>query len=200
MFNLFKKSDMKLIVGLGNPGKQYENTRHNVGFMALDFLYSSLCHPESTAPLSSRTKRSEDPGSHDCTTGFKLNKKFKAEVSEVKEDDKKIILAKPMTFMNNSGEAVSKIAKFYKIKPENITIVHDDLDLDFGKIKNSVNRGSAGHNGVKSIINFLKTQDFARIRIGVGKSDKIPSDKYVMMPFSKTEMDKLNNIFEEIKI
>jgi len=162
---------MRVIVGLGNPGTKYEKTRHNVGFMALDFLAEKLNAPN-----------------------FKMNKKFNAKISETKLGREKIILAKPQTFMNDSGEAVLKILSFYKVKPEGLTVIHDDLDIDAG-IKKSFDRGSAGHNGVTSIISFLKTQAFYRLRIGIGRPK---NDNYVLEKFSKEEMEKMKIAFEYI--
>lgn len=163
---------MKLIVGLGNPGKKYEKTRHNVGFMAVDFLQKKMNLPK-----------------------FRLNKKCKAEISK----ENGIILAKPQTFMNNSGEAVLCLISFYKIEPEKIIIIHDDLDLDFEKIRKNENRGSAGHNGVQSIIDNLKTKSFTRLRVGIGRSnEKIPPDIFVLQKFKKEELEKIKKTFTEL--
>ncbi|MBU1179584.1 aminoacyl-tRNA hydrolase [Patescibacteria group bacterium] len=163
---------MKLIIGLGNPGQKYEKTRHNVGFMSVDFLQKKIDAPE-----------------------FKFNKKCKAEIS--KADG--IILAKPQTFMNNSGEAVSKLLSFYKIEPEKIIVIHDDLDLELGKLRESKNRGSAGHNGAQSIIDGLGTKNFTRIRIGIGRPPiKIPPESYVLQKFEKEELAAIKNVFEKI--
>lgn len=165
---------MKLVVGLGNPGKKYEKTRHNVGFMAIDFLQKKLGAPD-----------------------FKLNKKCKSEIS--KTDG--LILAKPQTFMNNSGEAVAKLLSFYKIEPEKLTIIHDDLDLELEVARESKNRGSAGHNGVQSIIDALGTKSFARLRIGVGRPpEKIPPEDFVLQKFEKEEFEKIKKILKELSL
>lgn len=136
---------MKIIVGLGNPGKKFEKTRHNVGFRAIDEL--------------------------------------------AKQKTRNFIIAKPQTFMNNSGQAVKSLINFYKAKPENLWIIHDDLDLPIGEIKIAKNRGSAGHKGVQSIIDHLKTKDFNRIRIGIcpktGKPEQV--EKFVLQNFTKEE-------------
>lgn len=164
---------MKLIVGLGNPGKKYEKTRHNIGFRVLDKM----------------------------ANGFKFEKKFNAEISVGNEDlrSKKIIFAKPQTFMNNSGEAVLAISKFYKIDPIDIIVIHDELDLKFGKIKESFGSRSAGHNGVQSIIDRLDTKDFTRIRFGIGPTpEKIPSEKFVLQKFSKDEEKELKNLIPHL--
>ena len=134
---------MLLIIGLGNPGKEYEKTRHNIGFVVLNKLMADL--------------ELDD---------WADNKKFRAEIAEGKIDKEKILLFKPQTFMNNSGQSVSAAAKFYKIKPADIWVIHDDLDLPLGKIKIQRDRSSAGHNGVQSIIDALSTQNFVRFRIG----------------------------------
>ncbi|MBI5023226.1 MAG: aminoacyl-tRNA hydrolase [Candidatus Magasanikbacteria bacterium] len=157
---------MLLIIGLGNPGKEYEKTRHNVGFMTLDKLRSVL-----------------------ELDGWAANKKFYAEIAEKKIDAKKIILMKPQTFMNNSGQSAALVTKFYKIKPADIWVIHDDLDLPLGKIKIQRDRSAAGHNGVQSIINSLGTQDFIRFRIGIAptKLTKKSGADFVLDKFSLTE-------------
>ncbi|MFA5134090.1 MAG: aminoacyl-tRNA hydrolase [Patescibacteria group bacterium] len=165
---------MKLIIGLGNPGKKYGKTRHNLGFMAVDFLQKKLEAPE-----------------------FKLNKKLAAEISK----SGKIILAKPQTFMNLSGGAAIKLLSFYKLTADDILIIHDDIDLEFGKIKEGKNHGAAGHNGVKSIIELLGTKDFNRLRIGVGRPpENIPPEDYVLQNFSSEELKQLPKIFNKISI
>ncbi|NQU83108.1 MAG: aminoacyl-tRNA hydrolase [Parcubacteria group bacterium] len=160
---------MKLIVGLGNPGKKYEKTRHNVGFLVLDAM----------------------------TSGFKFEKKFNAEVVETGAGKNKIIFAKPQTFMNNSGETVLALKKYYKIKLEDIIVVHDELDLEFGKIRASIGSRSAGHNGAQSIIDFLDTKNFTRVRVGIGPCpEKIPAEKFVLQKFGKKEEKGLEDIIE----
>jgi len=145
---------MRLIVGLGNPGPQYFNTRHNFGFLALNYLQDSL------------------PG----FSGWESSEKFKALISEGQIDSstgaEKILLAKPQTFMNNSGEAIKLLADFYKIDPADIIILHDDLDLTLGDIRISQNASAGGHKGVASIIENLGTKDFARLRLGI-KPEKV---------------------------
>ena len=144
---------MRLIIGLGNPGPPYFNTRHNFGFLALNYLRNSL------------------PGFSD----WQSNDQFKTLVSEgqinTSTGTEKILLAKPQTFMNNSGQAVKLLVDFYKIDPADILVLHDDLDLALGQIRVSQDSGAAGHKGVASIIQAMSTQDFARIRLGI-KPDK----------------------------
>ena len=140
-----------LIVGLGNPGEKFKNTRHNIGFRVLDYFAKENNFPE-----------------------FALSKKFNALISESETNGRKVLLAKPQTFMNSSGKAVKKIvdknklqAAYYKLQYISLIVVHDDIDLLFGKIKISQNRGSAGHRGVESIIKELGTKNFTRLRVGI---------------------------------
>ena len=178
---------MKIIVGLGNPGEKYQKTRHNVGFMFLDFLAGE-------------------------GVDWKMEKKFNALILE--QGDR--VFIKPQTFMNNSGMTVRAFMDYYKLLPkklglftkkdvdlsEVLTIVHDDLDIDFGKHKQSINAGSAGHNGVESIIRHLKTKNFKRIRLGIKNEFKgnVPGDKFVLQTFSRDELDSLESIFQKIII
>ena len=137
---------MKLIIGLGNPGEEYNGTRHNVGFFVLD-------------------KIAKDEG---CE--FSFDKSFNAEMAKCKVSDKPSILVKPYTFVNKSGDAVKKLKLKFKIKPENIIVIHDDLDIDFGNFKLSFARNSGGHRGIESIIKALKTNKFWRLRIGLANA------------------------------
>jgi PTH1 family peptidyl-tRNA hydrolase len=158
---------MKLIVGLGNPGKEYERNRHNVGFILLDKLAK-----ESNLKFQSFSK------ANSLTT-----------------QTDKFYLCKPLTFMNNSGSSVLKMSKFYKIEPKNIIIIHDDLDLEFGVIKKHFGRGSAGHNGVEDILQQLGTKDFWRVRIGIGRpTNSKPTVDYVLEDFTSTEIDRLREL------
>ncbi|MFA6422739.1 MAG: aminoacyl-tRNA hydrolase [Candidatus Buchananbacteria bacterium] len=165
---------MKLIVGLGNPGKQYEKTWHNLGFLAIDKIAENL-----------------------TSSKFKEEKKFSALTSEGTLEKEKIILAKPTTFMNSSGQAVFALAKFYKIKIEDIIVVHDDIDLPLGKIRITVNSSAGGNNGVKSIIAFLKSQEFFRIKIGIATEElkKTDSADYVL---EKIKTKNLKQVKESI--
>ncbi len=135
---------IKLIVGLGNPGSQYKQTRHNVGLWFLTELIAQ-----------------------NSTINFKLEKKFKGEIAKTIIADKECILFFPTTFMNCSGEAIKAIATFYKIAPEEILIIHDDLDLPVGTIKFKKGGGHGGHNGLRNIIDHLHTKEFYRLRIGI---------------------------------
>lgn len=135
---------MKLIVGLGNPGGQYEQTRHNIGFMVVDKLAREL----NTASVS-----------------FTEEKKYSALVARVGD----VLLVKPQTYMNNSGKSVASLFSFYKLTPDDLWVVHDDIDLPLGKIRIRQKGGSAGHNGVTSIITAISSDAFVRFRLGIGK-------------------------------
>lgn len=150
---------MKIIIGLGNPGKQYKNTWHNLGFESLDNTKELFSCPD-----------------------FKTDKKLEADISTGQFNNEKIILAKPQTFMNESGRSVSKIIQYYKADTADIIVIHDDVDLPTGKIKISLDSSAGGHNGVKSIITYLKTKKIWRIRIGAKtkKFPKIDTADYVL--------------------
>jgi PTH1 family peptidyl-tRNA hydrolase len=175
---------MKVIIGLGNPGKKFEKTRHNLGFMVLDKFARKNKFPK-----------------------FKIKKEFLATVSEKKIGKEKIILAKPQTFMNNSGLAVKRILeKLRTSKIESLTsnlwVIHDDLDIPFGKIKISFGRGSAGHKGVQSIIDELKTKNFFRFRIGIKPKQNYITlyssiENFVLGKFNKDERKILKEIIEK---
>jgi len=138
----------KMIVGLGNPGSKYENTKHNIGFMTIDEL----------------AKRH--------SVNFKEEKIFKALVGDYFDKGEKVILVKPVTYMNESGKAVGPLATYYNVEIEDLVVVHDDLDLDAGRIRLRQKGGSGGQNGIKSIISHLGTQEFQRIKIGIGRPPK----------------------------
>jgi len=166
-----------IIVGLGNPGKKYEKTRHNIGFEAINYLIKKF-----------------------NASDFRLSKKFFGLISKSK--DNKIIFLLPQTYMNNSGKSVKTAIQYYKEKPENLIIIHDDIDLIFGNFKISQNRGSAGHKGVQSIIDSLDSKNFTRIRIGILPKNKtkqeIDTKKFVLQKFSIDEQKQLPEIFEKI--
>lgn len=169
---------MMLILSLGNPGKKFEKTRHNVGFLVVDEFREKNNFPD-----------------------FKLSKKLMAEISEGFSNERKIILAKPQTFMNASGRAVKILNTRYRIPNTNLWVVHDDIDLPLGKIRIVKNRGAAGHKGVQSIINEIKTKNFIRFRIGI-KSQKAKdrlqkTEKFVLEKFSKEEEKILKKVVEE---
>jgi len=172
---------MKIIVGLGNPGEKYQKSRHNAGWLFLDYLIKE--------PV------------------WKENKKFQALIHE----EGGFMFVKPLTFMNNSGYSLRKIMDYYKLIPkqlglfnkkncdlsDSLLIIQDELDLDFGKIKLSVNSGSAGHRGIESVINHLKTNNFKRLRLGIKNEllkTKIPADKFVLQSFSQSELESLRTL------
>ncbi len=159
---------MKLIVGLGNPGSEYDKTRHNVGFMVLDYF-----------------ARSND-----------WKEKYNAKYCIKTVNDQKIVLVKPLTYMNNSGLAVGQIARYYDISVRDILVIQDDLDLVIGKYKLKVNSSSGGHNGIKSIIASLGSQDFARLKIGIKDENKKDVIDFVLGKFSKKELELLENNYD----
>jgi len=168
---------MVLIVGLGNPGGKYEKTRHNVGFRIIDEFKKKNNFPD-----------------------FNFEKKFDAETSEDIIDSKKIILAKSQTLMNNSGQTVKKLMDYNKLQIDNLWVINDDIDISLGNIKISKESGSAGHKGVESIIDNLKSKDFIRLRIGIqpqkGKSKNI--EKFVLQKFNKEEEKILSEIIPKV--
>ena len=169
--------NIKLIIGLGNPGEKYKKTRHNVGFMAVDAIANKF-------PF-------------DSAQGKQL--KFNAEISEGAINGEKIILVKPQTFMNESGKAVKAIMDYYKIGIADIIVIHDDLDIALGKYKIVQNRTSAGHKGVQSIIDNLGTKDFTRVRIGIEITDcKIPVESFVLENFEEEEQKIIDEIIEKV--
>lgn len=164
---------MKLVVGLGNPGEEYENTRHNLGFMVLDRLAAKY-----GAVIDVRKKKSL--------------------VTRIKIDKEKVLLLKPQTFVNLSGEAVLYMASFFRIMPENIIVVCDDLNLPLGKMRIRGYGSSGGHNGIKSLIQFLKSDNFPRVRIGIGgPPEGKRMEDYVLEPFTPEEMLVLNPVIDK---
>jgi len=166
---------MKLIVGLGNPGKEYDGTRHNFGFSVLDAIAKN----------------------YDET--FTLNKKFKAETCELFIEGEKIILAKPQTFMNKSGESVREIVGYYNISNDRIWVIYDDIDLDIGSVRIRKSGGSAGHKGVQSIIDNIGTEEFVRFRLGIKSSecDFLSTEEVVLKRFCKEEEAPMNEAIEK---
>jgi len=167
---------MKLIIGLGNPGKKYEATWHNLGFLALDEI-----------------KRENN------FSAFKNNKKMKTEISEGKISREKIILAKPQTFMNNSGEAAALLLNYYKFKIEDLIVIHDDVDLPLSKIRIVSDSSSGGHNGVKSLIGYLGSKKFIRIKIGCrGElTEKTGTLDYVLEPIGKAQKNTITDVLRQ---
>lgn len=162
---------MYIVVGLGNPGKKYENTKHNIGFITLDFL----------------AKKND----------IKMNKiKHKALVGEGTVSGQKVLLVKPQTYMNLSGNSVREVMEYYKVEPEKLIVIYDDVDLPMGRLRIR-KKGSAGtHNGMKSIIYDLQEEGFPRVRIGIGKERKMSLAGYVLGGFAKEERSLMENAVE----
>ena len=164
---------MKLIVGLGNPGKQYKDTRHNVGFMFVDNIVNKL------------------------GLKFTLDKALKCEICQTSLNGEKVIFIKPMTYMNLSGDSVYLVANYYKVNYEDILVIYDDLDLETGKIRIRPNGSSGGHKGIQSIINNLGTKDIKRVRIGIDKVSSNNTVDYVIGNFSKQEREIIDISIEK---
>lgn len=158
-----------MIAGLGNPGKKYERTRHNVGFMVIDALERAL-------PGTSRLRR------------------FDAELFERTADDGRVILLKPQTFMNASGNAIGAAARWYHIPLDQLLIVYDDLDLPFGQLRLRPSGSSGGHNGMKSIIDRLGSDQFPRLRLGIGRGQQASTIGYVLSRFNAVEEKQLREV------
>lgn len=170
-----KNNNTKLIVGLGNIGLEYKYTRHNIGFMFLNYL------------------KNEYP-----FNDFKIEDKFFGKITQASINRNKILLLKPNTFMNLSGKSVQTVAHYYKINPENIIVIHDDLDIQFESFKINTGKGPRAHNGISSIETNLGTKEFSRVRIGI--ENRLPEEKgkfkgrdYVLSKFKEEELSKLNN-------
>ena len=163
-----------LVVGLGNPGENYARTRHNVGFMVADVL---------AARLGSK---------------FKTHKRSGAEIVTGRLAGHAVVLAKPRCYMNESGRQVGPLAKFYSVSPADIIVIHDELDIDFGRIRLKLGGGEGGHNGLRSIAAALGTKDFQRVRIGIGRPPgrKDPA-AFVLETFSATERAEVPTICEQ---
>lgn len=163
-----------LVVGLGNPGPAYAKTRHNVGFMVADVLAARI------------------------GSAFKVHKKSGAEVITGRLAGAPVVLAKPRCYMNESGRQVGPLAKFYSVPPARIVVIHDELDIDFGRIRLKVGGGEGGHNGLRSIASALGSKDFQRVRIGVGRPPgrKDPA-AFVLEPFTAAERAEVPTICEQ---
>ncbi len=166
---------MKIFVGLGNPGAEYSATKHNVGFMLAD-------------------KLAEELGANDW------RKKFDALVAETFFEGEKILIVKPQTFMNLSGESVAPLADFYKVAPESLTVAHDDMDLPVGMIRLRPKGSGGGHHGIESIIQFLGGEkNFSRVRIGIGRPPENRSvNSHVLSPFNEEDAKKISDAIENL--
>lgn len=162
-----------MIVGLGNPGKEYENTRHNVGFMAIDKI-----------ALKNHVTLNSKKGNGIYTI--------------FEKEDEKILLLKPLTYMNLSGEAVKALMQYYKIAVSDILIISDDLDMPTGKIKLKYKGSSGGHNGLKNIEQHLKTQEYKRLKIGISNNKNYDTKDYVLGRFSIEEKEKIDSVLNTV--
>lgn len=164
---------MKLIIGLGNFENKYLFTRHNAGFMAVDFFTGSNAQV------------------------FKQEKKLKSMIAKFSFNGEDLILVKPLTYMNLSGEAVSAVMSYYKIDIKDILVIYDDISLDLGRVRFRDSGSDGGHNGIKSIIKHLGTNEFDRLKIGIGPQPNIPSEAYVLQNFTTEELDSLKDVLKK---
>jgi len=163
-----------LVVGLGNPGSQYATTRHNLGFLVADILSDRI------------------------DSRFKVHKKSGAEVATGRLGGRSVVLAKPRCYMNESGRQIGPLAKFYSVPPADIVVIHDELDIDFGRIRLKVGGGVAGHNGLRSLASALGTNDFQRVRIGIGRPPgRMEGAAFVLGNFTNTEWREVPTICEQ---
>ena len=162
-----------LVVGLGNPGPNYAKTRHNLGFMVADILADRM------------------------REGFKVHKRSGAEVATGRLGGRAIVLAKPRVYMNESGRQVGPLAKFYSVEPADVIVIHDELDIDFGRIRLKAGGGVAGHNGLRSVASALGSNDFARVRVGIGRPPGSKSGAaFVLEQFNAAERKEVPTICE----
>ena len=164
---------MKLVVGLGNPGEEYKNTRHNVGFSFLDYF----CQ-KNNIDFS--------------------KEQFNAKYAVTRVDGERVILIKPLSYMNLSGTVVKKYVDYFKLLPEDILVIHDDLDLPLGRVKIVKNSSSGGHNGIKDIEKKLKSKDYVRLKIGIGNNNLIDTKDYVLSKFSNDDIALLDKIYNNL--
>lgn len=164
---------MKLIVGLGNPGEQYKNTRHNVGFSLLDYFCK-----KNNIDFS--------------------KEQFNAKYAVTRIDGERVILIKPLSYMNLSGTVVKKFVDYFKLLPEDVLVIQDDLDLPLGRVKIVKDSTSGGHNGIKDIEKNLKSKNYVRLKIGIGNNDMIDTKDYVLSKFSDSELILLDKIYNNL--
>ena len=162
---------MYIIAGLGNYPKEYDLTRHNIGFMCVDNFVQKY------------------------NAEFKTQSKFKAEAATIDFNNEKLLVIKPLTYMNLSGDAVQKAASFYKVEPQNIFVIYDDISLELGKFRFRAAGSDGGHNGIKSVIQNLGTDKFPRLKVGIGpQPDFMKSEAFVLQKFSKDQSELLNKV------
>jgi peptidyl-tRNA hydrolase, PTH1 family len=160
-----------LIVGLGNPGRRYQGTRHNVGFMVVDRICNAL--PGGTA-----------------------KSRFQADYYETRDGDKRVVLAKPQTFMNESGIAVGQLVRWYKIPNDRVLVIYDDLELPFGALRLRASGSAGGHNGMSSVISHLRSEQFPRLRVGIDRPRSGSTVPYVLSAFSASEQRELPRVLD----
>lgn len=184
IFDLFKKIEKPkdaspvsfIIAGLGNPGREYDKTRHNIGFLSIDYIADKL--------------------------GVRIDRaKFHALTAEARIGEVRVLLMKPQTYMNNSGVAIAEAATFYKVAPERVLVLHDEISFDPGVIRIRRKGSAGGHNGLKSIIAHLASEEFPRIKIGVGKKPNPEYDlaDFVLGKFSKDDLDAIEKRYSDIR-
>lgn len=165
---------MKLIAGLGNPDDKYKFTRHNAGFMALDYL------------------------AYKYDFAFKFESKFNAQVAKINHEGESVLMVKPMTYMNLSGNAIQPLMNFYKIEPKDILVVYDDIDMPLGGMRFRAKGSAGGHNGIKSIINVLGGNNtFDRLKIGIGPQPPIPAEAFVLQNFSQEQLGEIKEVLKK---
>ncbi|KAA8961438.1 aminoacyl-tRNA hydrolase [Mycobacterium sp.] len=167
-------AEPRLVVGLGNPGAHYAQTRHNLGYLVADILAARL------------------------GSTFKAHKRSGAQIATGRLGGQSVVLAKPRTYMNDSGRHVAPLARFYSVAPADIIVIHDDLDLDFGRIRLKIGGGEGGHNGLRSVVAALGTKDFARVRIGIGRPPgRQDPAAFVLEGFTAAERAEVPTICEQ---
>lgn len=167
---------MKMVIGLGNPGKKYELTRHNIGFLSIDKLASDIGVNSFTSTIA----------------------KYNALITEARFNGQRVLLVKPLTFMNLSGEAIRALIDWYKLEIEDILVIYDDLDLPTGKLRFREKGSAGGHNGIKSIIAHLGTENFKRVKVGIDRPKGISVVDYVLTNFSEEEKVTIDNSLENV--
>lgn len=166
---------MRVVVGLGNPGEKYRFTRHNIGYICIDEFAQRF------------------------GVSFKYENKFKSQIAKIDYNGENLLLVKPETYMNLSGEAIRAIYDFYKLGIKDFLIIYDDISLNLGKMRFRASGSDGGHNGIKSIIQNLSTQEFDRLKIGIGpQPEKMPLEHYVLQNFSKEQIEALSPIVEKV--
>lgn len=165
---------MKLIVGLGNPGKEYADTRHNIGYQLLDIIANNK------------------------NVTFD-KEKFNAKYTEFRYNNERVLLVKPLSYMNLSGGVVRDFVDYFKISLDNLLIVHDDLDMNFGRIKFVYNSSDGGHNGIKDIEKCLRSKSYLRLKIGISNNKEMNAKDYVLGRFNSEEKEELSLIYESLK-